>query len=77
MENADILDGKIGEVGSYEVDFKDGKLVASAKASVEGVEAQMSITVSGKALLDGIAKKIGGPVPEAIANFLELSLGLK
>lgn len=77
MENKEIVAGNIGAVGKYDVEFLDGKLVAKAQASAEGIEAEMSMSISGKSIIDGIAKKIGGPIPEMVAQFLEASLGLK
>lgn len=77
IENKELMEGAIGSIGHYDVEFKDGKLVAQASASAEGIDAQMSMSISGKSILDGIAKKIGGPIPEAVAEFLEMSLGLK
>lgn len=76
-DGQELTSGNIGDVGKYEVDFVDGKLVAKANASSNGIDAKMEISISGKAVLDGIAAKIGGAIPAEIAAFLESALGLK
>lgn len=77
MENKILESGKLGTVGEYSVEFKDGLLVASMNAGADGINGSLSISVSGKSIIDGIAAKIGGPIPAEIALFLESSLGLK
>lgn len=77
MTDKTLAEGKIGSLGTYEVDFKGGMLVVTEAAAVDGVSESLSISVSGKAVMDGIAKKIGGPIPAEIALFLESALGLQ
>jgi hypothetical protein len=56
--------GPNGEYGAVSLALVNGQLVQST-------------TLSGKALLDALAKKIGGPVPAEIATFIENTFGLK
>lgn len=58
----DIIDGKIGEIGAYDVEFKDGKLLAKAdlgSSPVPGVEikAGVSIEIGAEAVIEAIKKK--------------------
>lgn len=55
--------GPNGEFGTTKIAIVDGKLVASQSLSL-------------KAVLDSLAKKIGGPVPAEVAQFLETTIGL-
>ena len=77
MEDKNLESGKIGTIGTQSIDFKDGQIIATANASSDGITASVSISISAKSILDAIAVKIGGPIPLEIAQFLELSLGLK
>jgi len=74
---SDIKSGSIGSAGKYDVAFTDGKIVVSASIAEMGADANISISISGKTILDAIAAKIGGPIPAEIVSFLELSLGIK
>lgn len=56
--------GPNGEYGSVTIGMVDGQLVSSVK-------------LSPKAALDAMAKKIGGPIPAEVAQFLENAIGLK
>ena len=55
----DIAEGKIGEVGKYDVEFKDGKLVALADVEFspipEGKLISLELKGSAKAAIDGKA----------------------
>jgi hypothetical protein len=77
MENKVLETSKLGTIGSQSVSFSDGQIVASANASADGITATISISISAKVIIDAIAAKIGGPIPQEIALFLDTSLGLK
>jgi hypothetical protein len=67
-----IAEGNIGSVGSYDVDFKEGKLVASAKASpVSGVDAALSISVDSGLVIDLIKAKVADKLKEKIPGTLD------
>jgi hypothetical protein len=66
MLNLDIVKAPIGPNGEYgaaDLAIVDGKL-------------QVSVQLSPKAVLDAAAKKIGGPIPAEVAQFLEQAIGL-
>lgn len=77
MEEKILAQGNIGTVGKYMVEFKDGALIATESVSADGISESATITISGKTIIDGIARKIGGPIPATIAEFLETALGMK
>lgn len=76
----DIVDGKIGEVGAYDVEFKGGKLVAKADLSVSepipGVEvkAGVSISISAESVIDAIAKAVPGQIDDVLLGLLKGAL---
>lgn len=53
----------LGVVGSQSLQLVGGKLV-------------FQLELSPKVLIDGLAAKIGGPIPAEVAQFLETALGL-
>lgn len=74
----DIVEGKIGEVGAYDLEFKGGKLVLkvnAAKADV-GVTAGLHIEVSANVVLDAIAAKIPGKIDDAFLNIIKTALAV-
>lgn len=65
----DIIEGKIGEVGAYDVEFKGGKLVAKAGVSKEpapgvSVKADVSLEIGAKLVLEALKKAIPGQVDD-------------
>jgi len=75
----DIVDGKIGEVGAYDVEFKGGKLVAKADAAavpggLVSVKAAVSVEIDAKAVFAAIKAKIPGNVDDAILGVVEAAL---
>lgn len=63
MEDKEVIGGNLGVVGSYDVSLKNNALVAELQVPL-------------KNLLEMIAKKIGGPIPEDIVQFLEKAFSL-
>lgn len=71
----DIVDGKFGEVGQYDIEFKGGYLQAKVGAKTEfGVEADLVIKVGADAVIDAIAKAIPGQVDDAILGVIKQAL---
>jgi hypothetical protein len=71
----DIVDGKIGNVGSYDVEFKDGKLKAQVAASpAEGVSAGAFIEIDAAMVLDALAKAIPGTIDDALLGVAKAAL---
>lgn len=76
MSDQDLANGSLGAIGKWDVAFSSGLLVLSAQASDVGVAANVSVSVSGKTVLDALAAKVGGPIPAEVAAFLESAFGL-
>lgn len=72
----DLVNGKLGTVGSYDLAFTAGKIVVSVGLSLPEVGASLSVSIGPKEILDLIASKIGGPIPAEVASFLESALSL-
>lgn len=70
----DILDGKIGNVGEYDLEFKDKKLVF--KVGVKGGMVENTTSVDAKLVLAALKKAIPGTVDDALIGALEAGLGL-
>lgn len=71
----DIVDGKIGTVGEYDVEFKGGKLVAKVSAKpAEGVNAEMLVEVEASLVLDAIARAIPGKIDDAVIGVIKAAL---
>lgn len=76
MSDKDLVHGSIGTEGNYDVSFTGGKIVITAGLGLPEANASLSISISPKVILDEIAKKVGGPVPVEVAQFLESALAL-
>lgn len=63
MPEQEIAGGPIGQVGEFKVSLKDGKLA-------------FELDLGPKVIIDALAAKIGGPIPAAIAEFIEKAFGL-
>jgi len=73
----DIIDGKLGAVGSYDIEFKGGKLVARVSAAAPfGLEAGILLSLDSDAVLDAIARAIPGSIDDAVVNVIKGALKL-
>lgn len=70
----DIVDGKIGEVGAYDVEFKGGELVASISAGKFGLTAELSVKIGAEAVLEAIKKAIPGEIDDKVIDVIKLAL---
>lgn len=72
----DIVEGNIGEIGMYDVEFKGGKLVAMANGGdKEGmVVVKTAIELDAGKVMDAIAKAIPGTVDDAILAVMKSAL---
>lgn len=71
----DIVDGKLGSVGAYDVEFKGGKLVARISAAAPfGLEGAMELSLSSDMVLDAIAKAIPGQIDDAVISLIKSAL---
>ena len=71
---ADIVDGKLGTVGAYDVEFKSGKLCFSISANVPVGEAVVMLKLDAAAILDVIAKAIPGTIDDVVLGVAKAAL---
>lgn len=68
----DIVDGVFGgDIGSYDVEYKEGKFVAKVGAGKFGVSAEMEVKIDAAAVLDAIAKAVPGQIDDSIIEVLK------
>ena len=70
----DILEGNIGNVGQYDVEFKGGKLVGKVMAERSGMSAAIELSVDSDVILDAIAKAIPGQIDDAVIGLIKAAL---
>lgn len=70
----DIVDGKIGDFGSYDLEFKGGKLVFVTKVEWSGIFAEVQTGLAAEALGAALKKAIPGAVDDAIIDVIVLAL---
>lgn len=72
----DIIDGKVGEIGAYDVELKGGKL--TAKIGVAGpngvLSAEIQVAIDGKVIFEKIKAAIPGTADDAILSIVEAAL---
>lgn len=70
-----IAEGNIGSVGKYDVEFKDGEVVAEISAEAGVAKFSAKLTLDGKSVaiagLEYLKAKIPGQIDDAIINALE------
>lgn len=68
----DIIDGKIGTVGSYDIEFKGGYLSGSIEAGAPfGLSGKFEIKIGADAVITAIEKAIPGQIDDAILELLK------
>lgn len=72
----DIVDGAIGKVGKYDLEFKEGELRFVLEVGQFGLGAGVKVAIKADAVLDAIAKAIPGQVDDAIFAVLKQALAL-
>lgn len=76
----DIIDGPIGNIGSYDVEFKGGYLVGKvaintkALGDVVEIESAVAIKLAADAVIDAIKKAIPGEIDDAILEVVKAAL---
>jgi hypothetical protein len=70
----DIVDGKIGEVGKFDLEFKEGELRFVLDVGKFGLSAGMKVAVKAEDVIDAIAKAIPGQIDDAILQVLKAAL---
>lgn len=70
----DLIGGKIGSVGSYDVAFNDGKLVVTSSVADGPASASLSVSLDAGMVLDALAKAIPGTIDDAIIGVAKAAL---
>lgn len=71
----DIIDGQIGSVGSYDVEFKEGKLKGFIKVnSPVGINGSLGIEFEAAIIIEALKKAIPGQVDDAIFDVIKKAL---
>lgn len=76
MENKDLVDGKLGSVGTYDVAFKDGALVVAITENDKFGATSITRSIPAKQVLDALKAAIPGQIDDAVINTIEVALGL-
>lgn len=76
----DIAEGQIGSVGSYDVEFKGGKLTAKVSLSKEGefanAKADITLDIPARQVLEALKRAIPGTLDDAILELAAKGLGV-
>ena len=67
----DLIEGQLGQIGTYDIEFKDGALCAKLVSPV-GVEIEVKIQAD--AILDALAKAIPGKIDDAVLGLVKTAL---
>lgn len=69
----DLVEGNIGKA-KYDVEFRDGKLVAELKYAHDLAEAGAFVHIPADSVLDAIAKAIPGQIDDAVIELIKKAL---
>lgn len=72
----DLISGKIGTEGTYDIALKGGNVVAVIAYDSAEIGAQVTLTVKSKAGLEKLKELIPGQIDDAIITVIEEALGL-
>lgn len=70
----DIIDGKIGSVGGYDLEFKGGKLMFKVNVAWNGLAAEIGVGVDADGVIDAIAKAIPGQIDDQVLALVKAAL---
>jgi hypothetical protein len=70
----DIVDGNIGTVGKYDLEFKGGKLCLKINADVGYGAVTLDLDLNAEFILDALAKAIPGTIDDAILGVMKAAL---
>lgn len=71
---AEIIKGEIGQIGKYDLAFKEGQLVLELDALLGKSSAGLVLRIDAKDVLEAIKKAIPGQIDDAVINVLEAAL---
>ena len=70
----EIAKGSLGSNGDYDIEFKAGNLVATAKGGVGGLKVGVVVELDSDIVLDAIAKAIPGTIDDAVIGLIKSTL---
>jgi hypothetical protein len=75
----DIVEGNIGAVGSYDLEFKGGKLSALVKIDREvgaglSIEGSMKVSLDADMVIDALAAAIPGKIDDVALGLIKAAL---
>lgn len=81
MEDKEFIQGKIGSVGTYDVEFRAGKFIARVDVSHEategvGVSADVELSIDAGKVIDAIARAIPGHFDDAVLELAKKLLAV-
>jgi hypothetical protein len=81
MSDKEITGGQLWTLGSYDVEFKDGKLIGQVslgKEYADGVSASgsFSISIDAHRVIDALARAIPGQIDDAVFELVKKALGV-
>jgi hypothetical protein len=71
---AQIVEGNIGAVGKYDVEFKEGKLVVEVDANVAIGQAGLVVKIDAAKVIDAISAAIPGKIDDAVLGLIKAAL---
>lgn len=74
VNKIDIVEGPIGTVGKYDVEFKEGALVVEIDANVAIGTAGLVVKIDAGKVMDAIKNAIPGKVDDAIIDVIKAAL---
>lgn len=72
--DAEIVEGDIGEIGHYDIEFKDGALCVAVDAKHALGSAGIALKLEAGAVLDALAKAIPGQIDDAVFGVIKAAL---
>jgi hypothetical protein len=72
MENKELVDGKLGSVGKYDLAFKEGQLVIELDAGLGASSAGLVLKIDGRQVLDAIGKL--GSIEASVVKVIEAAI---
>ena len=77
MDNKEIAEGQIGQDAKYDIEFKDGKLVAEVVYAGQFAEAGVVVKLPASAIKEAIKKAIPGQIDDLVLDAAFKLLGVE
>lgn len=71
---ADIKDGTLGQVGTYDIEFKQGNLTAAIKGDFGIGTFDGRVSLDSDKVMDAIAAKVPGKIDDTLLGFIKAAL---